>query len=168
MRCSAVRRQLNAYIAHELSAVQRRRLGRHLAHCEACRAALQRELMIIRQLEADLPAFGRPNAAQLAHIWQNVKAQTRYAPPSRLDLRPVGALLTLTLTLVCAAFIFRGSAAVAAPLPPLPPVVRATATPLFTETPDLLNSASAHPTASLTAMLERAPSAAPAPIARKP
>ncbi len=168
MRCRTVRHHLNAYIVGELPPEQRRRVGSHLAQCEACRAAYQRELLTARQLAADLPAFGRPSAAQLAAIWARVNAQRRQALPRRPDLRSASALLTLTLTLVCAAFVFRGSAAVAAPLPPAPAVVRATATPLFTETPDPLGKAAARPTASLTAMLAQAPSAAPAPNARKP
>lgn len=170
MQCRDVRRQLSAYLSGQLTPAQRLRLGRHLAQCERCYAAFQDELTTMRQLEAHLPALGRPSAAQLARIWQNVKAQMRQAPPRRADLRPASALLTMTLALICAAFIFRGSLsiAVAAPLPPLPAVVRATATPLFTETPDPFSNATASPTVSLTAAQLRLPSAAPAPIARKP
>ncbi|MFQ3534239.1 MAG: zf-HC2 domain-containing protein [Aggregatilineales bacterium] len=168
MRCSAVRRQLNAYSAGELPPAQQARVGRHIARCQACRAALQRELAAARQLEAELSVLGRPSAAQLARIWRRVRAQTRQAPLRRSDLHPASVLLTLTLMMLCAAFVFRGSAAVAAPLPPQPAVVRATATPLFTETPDPLGGSVASPTASLTVVLARAPLAAPAPSTRKP
>jgi anti-sigma factor RsiW len=170
MRCRDIRRQLHPYLSGQLTPAQRLRVGRHLVQCERCYAAFQAELATIRHLEAHLPALGRPSAIQLARIWQNVKAQTRQASARRADLRPASALLTLTLALVCAAFIFRGSlsTAVAAPLPPLPAVVRTTAAPLFTETPEPLSNVSIHPTASLTAAQVRLPSAAPAPSARKP
>ncbi|MCS6869918.1 MAG: zf-HC2 domain-containing protein [Anaerolineae bacterium] len=168
MRCNAVRHCLNAYIAGELSPAQRLQVSRHLAKCEACRATFHLELATVRRLEAEFHAFGRPSAAQLTCIWRRVRAQTHRTPSRYTDPRPAGALLTLTVVLVCAAFLFRGSAVVAAPLPPLPAVVRATATPLFTETPDLMNNPAVQPTASFTAVLAQAPSAAPAPIARKP
>ncbi|MBO9308849.1 MAG: zf-HC2 domain-containing protein [Chloroflexi bacterium] len=170
MRCRDIRRQLHAYLSGQLTPAQRLRIGRHLAQCERCYAAFQAELATVRHLEAYLPALGRPSAAQLARIWQNVKAQTRQTSARRADSRPAGALLTLTLALVCAAFIFRGSLsiAVAAPLPPSPAIARATATLLFTETPESPGVASIRPTASLTAAQARLPSAAPAPSARKP
>ncbi len=169
MQCGTVRHLLNAYVNGQLKPAQRLRVLHHLARCDACHTALQRELAVVRQLQSQLPALGRPNTAQLARVWQGVKAHTRQAPPRRIDLRPASALLTLTLTLVCAAFIFRGGtvAAVAAPFQPIPAEVRATATPLFTETPEPDSASIASPTASLTAVAERVPSAAPAPSARK-
>ncbi len=168
MRCRTIRHQLKAYVTDQLSQAQRLRLAKHIAHCQSCYAELQRELATVYELKRHLPALGQPNATQLARIWQGVKAQTWQKPPRYTDLRPASALLTLTLTLMCAAFVFRGSAAVAAPLPPSPAIVRATLTPIFTETPDPLGNAMARPTASLTALYANAPSAAPAPSARKP
>jgi anti-sigma factor RsiW len=169
MRCGTVRHLLNAYVNGQLKAAQRLRVLHHIARCDACHAALQRESAVTRQLQRQLPALGRPSTAQLARIWQGVKAHTRQVPPRRTDLRPASALITLTLVLACSAFIFRGGAvaAVAAPFQPIPAEVRATATPLFTETPERDSASLASPTASLTAVAERVPSAAPAPSARK-
>lgn len=176
-----VRRELTDYLVGELPSAEGWRVRRHLEHCAACRAALQREESAVQrtkyvadELRATMPQLGRPSQGQLARIWQRIMAVYRgevHLNTSK-SLRSAGAMLAVTLACLWIAFVFGGSTsyATSAPLPPVPMELEATATPIMTEAPPTsVAQVEQHATASQTASPFRAIlSASPVPVAFEP
>jgi anti-sigma factor RsiW len=166
-----VRHLLAGYVHGTLSPRQRRQVARHLADCPACRAALISHEGIMRDLRDGLPAFGQPTRPQLAQMWAVIRGRLAQPGPTRLPMAGLQVLGAAFGVLITAAFslsvLFGGTAYVAAaPPPPVPAEIRATATPIMTRAPE---SSRTQLHASPTAIVynsEPIPAASPAPIAR--
>ncbi len=87
-----------AYLDGELSAVARRRVARYIDECPACYAEYRQQREMRREIDAALPAFGRPTDDQLQRIWSGIQAAiTAPEPQPRLALPRLqwGALMVV-------------------------------------------------------------------------
>jgi hypothetical protein len=153
-----------AYVHGQLGPRDRIRVLQHTYTCETCRAILDREIRVVSDLRAELPGIGLPRAGQMKRLWPQV--WTHYQGAANLEqplLQAVGtALAMLMLCLFVSTALFGGAAqANAAPLPPIPADVKATDTPVFTDTPQS-NASPVVP--SEAANLHVKPNASPVPV----
>jgi len=132
------KKRMVAYINGELDDRARRRVARYVDTCPRCYAEYQRQREIHRNLAADLPSFGRPQAAQLDRIWTAVKADLA-APSARRHPQPYlrvryGVLMMLLITAMIFPLVF-GSRSIsqAAATPPTPSESRTVSAMLVTE-----------------------------------
>jgi hypothetical protein len=63
---------LTRYVHDQLSPAQRARVINHVRTCPDCRAVLAREERLATDLRREMPHFGQPRPAQLAHVWAGV------------------------------------------------------------------------------------------------
>jgi len=131
------KRRMVAYINGELDDRARRRVARYVDSCPRCYAEYQRQRELQRELAADLPSFGRPQAAQLDRIWSAVTADL--ATPPRRHPQPYlrvryGVVMMLFITAMIFPLVF-GSSAIsqAAATPPTPAESQTVSALLVTE-----------------------------------
>jgi anti-sigma factor RsiW len=157
-----VRHLLTAYVHGQLTPAQRERVTLHVRSCLECRAALDREEQLARDVIQIMPLIGQPRPNQLARLWPAIWREFRI-PPVSLDhwLPSYGFLLALMLA--CAFFasaLFAGpSHVIAAPVQRVPADIRPTLTPVRTDEP-----ISVSPQPSETARAAYLPAASPAPL----
>lgn len=164
MRNQHVTHLLTAYVHDQLSKRQRDRVHKHLDSCLVCRAALSREQFIKQDLKQGMPALGRPEPGQLRRLWPRIRAELRAAPPVVRLLPSFSALAMMILVAaIGVSSLFGGTShASAAPEPLVPADIKATNTPVHTESPGAHVESLA--TASQTASpLLIPPQASPAP-----
>lgn len=156
---------LTAYVHGQLSKRQRDRVHRHLDGCMACRAALSREQFIKRDLQAGFALIGRPEPGQIRRLWPRIRAELRAAPPI-VRLAPSFSALAI-MVLVCAIGISSlfgtSSHASAAPEPFVPADIRATDTPVHTESPRTADTDAVIVASQTASPLLVPPQASPAP-----
>jgi anti-sigma factor RsiW len=157
-----VRHLLTAYVHRQLTPAQRERVTRHVRSCPECRAALDREERLVRDLIRTMPLIGQPRPNQLTRLWPAIWREFRL-PPVRLGHWLPSYGLLLALMLACAFFasaLFAGpSHAVAAPVQRVPADIRPTLTPVRTDEPTIIS-----PQPSGTASASYLPAASPAPL----
>ncbi|HVO42401.1 MAG TPA: zf-HC2 domain-containing protein [Aggregatilineales bacterium] len=129
-----------AFAHGQLSRREQRRVLQHTQFCAECRVALDREIQFVADLRAELPAIGRPTARQMTRMWSALWTEyrgTNHRPSLDQPLQSIGMALALFLLCVFVSSAFFGGASqvIAAPLPPIPADVRATDTPVHTDTP---------------------------------
>ncbi len=138
--CHYTRTRLHGYLNRELPVQERRLVGQHLDNCPQCQAFYQRQRLLSRDLERELPRFGMPQPYQLQQVWANVQAQLALgalpnsAPmPSRwwYSVAVVVLMLFLALPVVSG----RSRAHMLPPLPPSPMLQYKTATPTALKPP---------------------------------
>jgi anti-sigma factor RsiW len=157
-----VRHLLIAYVHHQLPPARREHVTRHVQSCPECRAALDREERLARDVIRYMPLIGRPQPRQLARLWPALWREFR-TPSVNGDhwLPSYGVLLALMLA--CAFFassLFAGpSHAIAAPVPRVPADVRPTLTPVRTDEPLIVS-----PQPNETTSAFYLPAASPAPL----
>jgi anti-sigma factor RsiW len=143
---------IHAYIHHQLTPAARRRVSEHLQTCATCRAALDGDAQLARDLGAYLPLMGPPGRKQLAALWPTIWQQAQRRPSRWVRLTRLSSygMVAAALLMTC---VFLGSAlfdsptrAVASPMSPAD--VKPTHTPIFTGEPTLV---AVRPLASLTA-----------------
>jgi len=140
-----------AYLNGELNERARRRMARFIDGDARCYAEYQRQRDIQRSLAADLPAMGRPQAAQLDRIWAAVKADLTAPEPSR---QPVvraryGLVMMLFITALVFPLVFGDSTiSQAAATPPTPGETQAVAISAETESPLVNAPVAVEPTES--------------------
>ncbi len=162
---------LPAYAHRQLSGQRREKVARHLKDCAACRAALIREEALARELAVTLPLIGQPAPGQLRRLWPSIRAQistTTGVEARHKRLLPSAGVL-LAMLLICAfsvSSLFSGTTHVsAAPNPFVPADIRATNTPVHTDTPDNSGGSAADaPLPSQTASAFNGPMPSPAPL----
>jgi anti-sigma factor RsiW len=168
-RTPHVNQLLTAYAHRQLSPAVRQRVIVHIQECAACRAALEQETRLARDLMTLMPAVGKPAQGQLAKLMPGIlnKVSRRRSRVSYWGNFPSYSMALTILLLMC---VFMGSAifnrpvhAVASPM--VPSDVKATWTPIFTGEPTLV---AAQPSASLTAAavgVDKSPPMSPVPLA---
>jgi len=157
---------LSAYVHGHLSAQHRQRVTLHLRTCAACRAALERENAVLHDLTAYMPALGKPTPGQLRRLWPAIWSEVRTVPRQPLRMVPSAGVL-LAMLLICAfsmsALVGGTTHAMAAPNPFVPSDMRATNTPIRTDSPEHIVGDESAPLPSQTA--SPLPMASPAPLA---
>jgi hypothetical protein len=63
---------LARHVHGQLSPARRAQVINHVRVCAACRAALAREERLAADVRREMPQFGQPRPAQLAHVWASV------------------------------------------------------------------------------------------------
>jgi hypothetical protein len=146
---------LTAYVHQQLSGAQRVYVARHVQRCAPCREALAREERLARDLQSTMPLIGQPAQGRLGRLWPTIWAEIKVPRPDkgfRLPSYGMALALTLVCAIVVSVFFNSPTYATAAPLPPVPAEIQATATPIFTEQPNLARTQeSTQPIASRTA-----------------
>lgn len=153
-----------AYVHHQLQPEQAARVLRHVGVCSDCRAALDREQQLAREIARTMPLIGRPRRGQLARLWPAIwlefrtprgKRGQRWLPSYSL------ALGVIMLGVFAVSALFAGTTqAIAAPFQPAPTELRATATLTVTDQPSV-----DQPQASETASVLIVPKVSPVPLA---
>lgn len=160
---------LTAYIHQQLSPALKTQVAHHLQRCDHCRAALDQELSIGRELRDWMPAIGKPNKEQLTVLWSSVRQDRRHGLSWRWADGFPFTLIAMGLFIVviaCMVIFVQGPLpAIAAPVSPQQ--IQVTWTPYLTERPtdssvQLISSEVA--VTSIPTLLSTLP-ASPAPIA---
>lgn len=68
------------FVNGDLTDSVRRRVARYIDECEDCYREYMRHREFALKLERNLPTLGRPEAAQLDHIWRSLQADLALAP----------------------------------------------------------------------------------------
>src|SRR5579862_394572 len=132
---------LAAYVNRQLPRRERSRVLLHTQMCSECRAALEREEQLAYDLRTLLPTVGKPEPGQLRRLWPTIWSLYRGTPtdyrPFDQGLKSVGmALVLFAVCVIVTSAVFGGTVhADAAPLPPVPAEMRATDTPVHTDSP---------------------------------
>lgn len=71
--------RMTAFLNGQLSPESRRRIARYIDECQDCYDEYQRQRDLMREFEAQLPTFGKPNNDQLSRIWTGIQAEV-FAP----------------------------------------------------------------------------------------
>lgn len=156
---------LTAYVHRQLSSDQRNQVASHVQRCTECRAALDREQMLVRDIAVYMPQIGRNRRGQLARLWPAIWLEFG-RPPFRWATRLSSyglAVMVLVLSIFVASVLFTGSAqADAAALRIVPADVKATFTPVA-----MIGSPTAvdQPSVSETVSAFKLPMASPVPMA---
>src|SRR5690349_7825706 len=124
---------LTAYVHRQLPRKQRERVLLHVQLCAQCRAALDREETLAREVARVMPLIGQPQRGQLTRLWPNIWREFRTPQTSfgRL-LPPYGVVFGLIfLCAFVASALFGGPTyANAAPSMQAPADIRPTVTPV--------------------------------------
>jgi anti-sigma factor RsiW len=160
-----VRHLLTAYVQHQLSPALAARVASHVRECPECHTALDREMLLTRDLARYVPQIGRPRHGQLARLWPAIWHEFRTPTSNAKRWLPSYGLL-MAFLLACAFFtssLFAGpSHVIAAPVPLVPADVRPTVTPIHTDEPTVT---APEPSETARAAYEPyLPSASPAPL----
>lgn len=74
--------RMTAFVHGELSPQSRRRVARYIDECADCYAEYMRHRELQRELLHDLPAFGKPDEAQLDRMWSVIQGEV-FTPQRR-------------------------------------------------------------------------------------
>lgn len=129
-------RRMAAYLNGELPTAARRRVARYIDEHPRCAALYRQQRAVRRELDATLPAFGRPSAGELDRIWSGIQAgmqpvtMSRGASPLRIRYG-LGVLAVITLLWLPLLLVNHPVAALSPATQPDPrvQVVAATASP---------------------------------------
>src|SRR6184192_3644084 len=93
---------LTAYVHRQLSRTDRERVAVHVRLCRECRAALDREELLARDLAVAMPLVGQPRRGQLARLWPAIWREfmtSSHHIPNRMTrwLPSYGVILALIL-----------------------------------------------------------------------
>src|SRR5579859_2029244 len=164
---------LVAYVHRQLPAPERNRVFFHIQRCEECRAALDMEQQLTRELASNMALIGRPLKGQIARLWPDIWSDLNSSLGStgtRRQWLPSYSLVFLAVVfcVFLASGLFGGQA-IAAPLPGSPAFVLITETPNAMNRPatatDIAATSAATKPADETARAHFLPSASPAPLA---
>jgi len=151
---------LTAYVNGQLSRSERERVTVHVRLCRECRAELDRERQMARELATYMPLVGQPKRSQLARLWPAIWAEFR-TPQHRVSrlLPTYGVVLMLVLmgAFVLSSLFGGPTHAIAAPYQAVPAEVKATSTPAETDEPAISNSVQASETASVSSLVLASP-----------
>jgi hypothetical protein len=156
---------LTAYAHRQLSRAQRNQVASHVQRCSECRAALDREQELVRDIAVYMPQIGRARRGQLARLWPAIWLEFN-TPSFRWATRLSSyglAVVVLVLFIFVASVLFTYPAqADAASLRIVPADVKATFTPVA-----MIGSPTAvdEPALSETASVFKIPMASPIPMA---
>jgi hypothetical protein len=155
---------LVAYVNRQLRRKDREQVWLHVTMCAECRATLDREEQLARDIATTMPRIGQPRRGQLARLWPRIWAEFR-TPPGKPFSRLLPSYGLVFGVFMFVAFgissLFGGPVhAIAAPHQAVPTEMNPTNTPAYTDEP--LFSA---PEASETAQGPRYLLPSPAPHA---
>src|ERR1700674_1387138 len=131
---------ITGYVHHQLRPDQAARVVRHVRVCPDCRAALDREQQLAREIGTTMPLIGRPRRGQLARLWPAIWLEFRTSPRGKRTPRWLPsyslAVVLMMLGVFAVSALFAGTTqAIAAPFQPAPTQIRATATLTVTDQP---------------------------------
>lgn len=98
LSCSDCRKQLVAYIHRELKPAQRRRIGQHLAQCDACYNAYTAQQHIAGDLSSELHLMPGVDRRGLNRMWMGIRSDLKNPRHRRPALRRYSAMLILALS----------------------------------------------------------------------
>jgi hypothetical protein len=75
----------------------RRRVARHLDHCETCYILYQQELDLMGELEGIVPQIGVGNGANFDRLWSDIQDEIRQPSAPRFQMRYGLAMMALIL-----------------------------------------------------------------------
>ena len=159
-----VQHLITAYVHRQLPRKQRDRVLLHVTMCAECRAILDNEQQIVRDLARQMPQIGQPSRGQLARLWPSIWLEFR-TPRKRgvkwLPSYSLAVMLIVFFVFAVSALVVGPTQAIAAPFQAAPTQILATATLVKTDEP--LGQATLE--ASETANPFTLPMPSPAPIA---
>src|SRR6185369_1706150 len=103
---------LAAYANRQLSRGPRNRVASHVQRCAECRAALDREQELARDIAVYMPQIGRPRRGQLASLFPTIWLEFN-RPPFRWATRLSSyglAVAVLVLSIFAVSVLFAGPA----------------------------------------------------------
>jgi anti-sigma factor RsiW len=95
--CDDCQAHLLTYLHNDATPLMRRRVARHLDHCEACYTLYQQELQLMRELKRAVPHIGAGNSANFDRVWRGIQAEIRQPSGPRFQMRYGLAMLALIL-----------------------------------------------------------------------
>jgi hypothetical protein len=115
--CGECRSHLVAFLLGDVSPLLRRRVARHLDHCEACYVLYLRELDLMRDLKHEVPLIGAGHQPHFDRIWAGIQQDVVKSKPivPRFQVRYGIAMLALVLVFLVPMTMGNGNLAWAAP-----------------------------------------------------